>query len=276
MFGNSSPASATSTDLTQLSERGRFRRSASFLDLGRLDAVLLCFVDESFKGDFYGFAGVLADEHATKDLTGRLNRIVAQAAVDFGIDRRTELHGYPMFHGREQWRTLGARARVSVLEKSIDAIVDSNVTILLRRVHARRLQERQAREHYPVNFPPEQVAFQHILQRAQRVAERDGTHVLMIADERGDRDRHRERFAMYQTMGTPGVYMHTTLSRLLDTVHFAPSHHSRMLQAADLLAFLYRRASTVQETDPRAEEAMDRLWGKVTSCGKIYDSGAWP
>lgn len=238
--------------------------------------VLLCFVDESNKDDFFGFAAVLADEMATKNLTASLNRIMDQAAVDYGISRTAEIHGHPMFHGKDDWRDVPTRARVSVFDKVLDAIVGEDVTILLRDINAERLRARQAREHYPVNFPPEQVCFQHILQRADQVARSKNDYALMIADERGDRERHRDRFATYQTRGTPGVYMHSTLDRLLDTVHFAPSHHSRMLQAADALAFTYRRRETVVETDPRSLATVSRHWAKIRDCGKVYDPATWP
>jgi len=160
--------------------------------------------------------------------------------------------------------------------KVTEAIAAADVTILLRSVDATRLKARQDRLGYPVKFPPEQVCFQHILQRANRVATARGTHALIIADERSDRDRHRERFATYQTVGTPGVYMHTTLDRLLDTVHFAPSHQSRMLQAADMLAFIYRRFVTITESDPRAAESMAKLWAMLEHSGKVYEAGSWP
>jgi hypothetical protein len=99
---------------------------------------------------------------------------------------------------------------------------------------------------------------------------------LIIADNRSDRERHREHFATYQTRGTPGVYMDTTLDRLLDTVHFAPSHQSRMLQAADMFAFIYRRRQTVQESDPRSEAAMRKLWSAILDLQKVYNLGSWP
>jgi hypothetical protein len=60
-------------------------------------------VDESNRRDFYGFAAILADEYATRDLTAALNRLMRQAAVYYGIPSTTELHGYPMFHGKESW-----------------------------------------------------------------------------------------------------------------------------------------------------------------------------
>lgn len=239
--------------------------------------MLLCFVDESNEGDFHGFAALLADENATKAITASLNAIMWQAAVDWGLERTTEFHAYPMFHGKEEWRAVPTRARVGLFHKVVEAIVAEEVDLVLRSVDESRLRDRQARNSYPVNFPPEQVCFQHILQRADRIAKSKGTHALIIADDRADRERHRERFATYQTQGTPGVYMHTTLENLLDTVHFAPSHRSRMVQAADMLAFIYRRFSTVTEADPRAAENMRKLWVKITGAnGRCRDQGSWP
>ena len=238
--------------------------------------MLLCFVDESDQGDFHGFAGLMADEHATKAITDSLNRIVRQIAVDWGIPATTELHGHPVFHGKEDWKHVPTRVRVGVFHKVFEAVVTEDVVILMRWVHAARLAERQARNFYPVNFPPEQVCFQHILQRAQQVSVRRDTYTLIIADDRHDRDRHRERFAIYQTEGTPGVYMQTNLDRLLDTVHFAPSHMSRMLQAADMLAFIYRRVHTVTESDPRAAREMAKLWKMLADSGRVHNEGNWP
>ena len=62
------------------------------------------------------------------------------------------------------------------------------MTIRLRFVSESRLKARQAREHYPVHFPPEQVGFQHILQRADAVARNADTHALMVAENGSDRE----------------------------------------------------------------------------------------
>jgi hypothetical protein len=238
--------------------------------------MLLCFVDESDLGDFRGFAGLVADEFATKAITDSLNQIMGQVAVDWDIPVTTEFHGHPIFHSKESWKHVPVRVRVGIFHKVFEAIIAEDVTILMRSVHASRLAKRQTRSAYPVHFPPEEVCFQHLLQRAQEVAESRNTHALIIADDRSDRDRHRERFAVYQTQGTPGVYMQTNLDRLLDTVHFAPSHRSRMLQAADMLAFVYRRYRTITESDQRAAKEMEALWVRLQTSGKVYKEGSWP
>lgn len=239
-------------------------------------SVLLCFVDESYRGDFYGFAAVIVDEHATKSLGDWLARIVNQASVDYGISTTSEIHGYPLWHGTDDWREVPIRARAAVIGQVVNAVASSDVEILIRGVSRSRLAAHQDRKSYPVRFPPEQICFQHILQRANEIAKRRGHYALIIADDRDDRERHREHFATYQTQGTPGEYMNTNLGQLLDTVHFAPSHRSRMLQAADVLAFLFRRWNTVNETDRRSQQVMGTLRRALRDSEKIRDEGCWP
>ena len=130
--------------------------------------MLLAFVDESDRGDFRCFAAVVATEAATKELTERLNMIVRQASVDFGISPTAEIHGHPLFHGKDDWKDVGPRARAGLHEKVIDAIVQTDVTILLRSVSEERLLQRQKYNNYPVRFPAEQVCFREDPSRRAR------------------------------------------------------------------------------------------------------------
>ncbi|MCL9666020.1 DUF3800 domain-containing protein [Curtobacterium albidum] len=235
--------------------------------------MLLCFVDESFKRDLYGFAGVVVDADRTKWLTGRLNDLVASLG-DYSVPARAEVHAHPVFHGKDVWSALPPRLRVKVFIDVIDAVRHCGATVLLRGVVPQRLARYQDERRFADRHAPEQVAFLHLLQRLDRIAETRGTHALVIADERSDRERHRERFAVYQAYGTPGTYMHTRLERLLDTVHFAPSHHSRMLQVADLIAFVWVRSRTVVETDPRQARTIAQLVDVIER--QSVDPGVWP
>lgn len=238
--------------------------------------MLLCYVDESFKKNFFGFAAVIAEPQVVKDLAASLDQIVQQASASYGIPWNSEIHGYPMFHGKDDWRAVGVRARVGIFKAVINEIVTSDVTILMRSIDGDRLAHRQSRENYPVNFPPDQVCFQHIMQRLNALAAKRKDLALIIADEMSNSDRHRERFATYQTRGTPGAYMRTELRQLIDTIHFAPSHRSRLLQAADILSFTFHRHTTVVESDKRSQAAMDEIWSAIEGSGKLHDVGSWP
>jgi hypothetical protein len=235
--------------------------------------VLLCFVDESFKRDLYGFGAVVADALQTRAIAARLQGVVS-ALAEFGIDGAAEVHAHPIFHGKGIWSGVPPRVRIKVFIEVVDAVRESGATVLLRGVPPARLRRYQDTRGFQERHPPEQVAFQHLLQRVDRLAVDQATHALVIADERSDRDRHRERFAAYQAYGTPGTYMHTKLERLLDTVHFAPSHHSRMLQVADVLAFIWVRSQTVIEHDERQARVMRSLVGDIERCS--FSRGVWP
>lgn len=50
---------------------------------------------------------------------------------------------------------------------------------------------------------------------------------------------------------------------MVDTIHFAPSKASRLLQAADLIAYLHRRLVSGQDGDSRARKANEKLWSFV-------------
>lgn len=238
--------------------------------------MIIAYVDESFSRSFFCFAAVLADEHAIRGPTFALDALIESASADYGFGPGAEIHGYPMFHGRADWASVGARARVWIFERVIDAILESDVTVLLRGTHTQRLDEMQQRRRYPVKYTREQECFKHILQRINQVASSQDTHALVIADDRDDRDSHRAHFAAYKNFGTPGAYMATNLDRILDTVYFAPSQPSRLLQAADILAFTYHRWTTRVEHDSRSREVMFRIKDKITASGRLYSPGNWP
>ena len=64
-----------------------------------------------------------------------------------------------------------------------------------------------------------------------------------------------------------------TKVRVIDTLHFAPSHSSRLVQAADLVAFLARRIATHTETDPRAEQEYATMWKRIEP--KVWHQHCW-
>lgn len=96
--------------------------------------------------------------------------------------------------------------------------------------------------------------------------------VLVIADEVDQADEHRKSLWWFQRASTPG-YRSRQLTRIVDTMHFAPSGASRLVQGADLIAFLHRRLMSTVERDPRAKRANEALWAKIEP--KIQHSYCW-
>lgn len=224
----------------------------------RLRAVLLAYVDESYTADMFFLGALVVDGDAASEIESGLNALVDEYRWDAKLLRSdVELHGYPLFHGKEGWAEVGLRARINIYERSMKIVGASGARIVLRGMDVKRQRERYARPD-----PPHEVVLGHTLERVNTVATRERTHALVLADEVHSDERHRSNFRNFRIAGTPG-YLSSRLPRLVDTIHFAPSHHSRLLQAVDLVTFLHRRRSTVQEPDPRASEVNDRIWAHI-------------
>lgn len=159
------------------------------------------------------------------------------------------------------------RARIGIYDKAMRAIGEHTERIIVRGVDKPGLIKRYARPEHPHS-----VALQHTLERVDGFADSREQPVLVIADEVSEQARHREELWSYQREGTPG-YRPTKLGQVIDTIHFAPSHASRLVQSADLVAYMYRRRNGHVETDERSRRANDRIWSHVSA--SCRDSGCW-
>ncbi|MGX7681871.1 DUF3800 domain-containing protein [Jatrophihabitans sp. DSM 45814] len=105
------------------------------------------------------------------------------------------------------------------------------------------------------------------MERLDEHASKMGRNALVIADEVDGQSQYRQELWGYQHGATWG-YRSRRITRVIDTIHFAPSHASRLVQGADLIAYLYRRRMTITERDKRAERTwsaiMDRLRPRET------------
>jgi hypothetical protein len=233
--------------------------------------MLLAYLDESYTAAFYFIAALVCPEDVANPLTKALDDVVRKAARAYPgkLTTDAELHGHPLFHGRDDWSEMAplVRARIGVYDDALSAIGAHDVQIVLRGLDIERLRQR-----YTWPDPPASVVLQHTLERVNGLASRAQTYGLVVADEVHNQQEHRVQFGYYRRHGTPG-YLSSTLPQLVDTIHFAPSHASRLLQAADLIAFLHRRRQTHTETDQRAQRANDLLWSRVAP--RIIHEHTW-
>jgi len=222
--------------------------------------VLLAYLDESYDRDQYWIAALICREEEVVPLTAALDEVVEDAAEGFrGISERAELHGYCLFHGEDDWESLEPmpRARIGVYNAAFGAIGASNVRIIIRGVNRRRLEERYF---YPDH--PHSVVLSHLLERIDELAASEDELALIIADEVDQADAYRRNLWMFQRYSTTG-YRARQLTRIIDTLHFAPSTSSRLVQAADLVAFMHQRITSNADQDDRARRANAAIWKRI-------------
>lgn len=83
---------------------------------------------------------------------------------------------------------------------------------------------------------PARMAFAFFCERVQMVARGGCSLLIGDSDDKASRQMIRE-FSEYRATGTPWGYG-IEIPNLIDAVHFAHSHHSRMIQLADVYLFL--------------------------------------
>jgi hypothetical protein len=154
-----------------------------------------------------------------------------------------------------------------VYNGAFEAIGEHCRSIILRGVDSAGLRKR-----YATPEPPHSVVLLHLLERVDECAKQHGEQALVIADEVGEQAKHRSELAMYRRSGTWG-YRARKLTQIVDTLHFAPSSASRLVQAIDLVTFLYRRMETHTEPNDKAKRANEQLWARVEP--KVHHRLCW-
>lgn len=233
--------------------------------------MLLAYVDESYSKTEYWIAALLCPESVIRPLTEALDAVVEKAAAAFGIDPRAELHGHDLFQAKGDWQLLEhmPRARIGVYADAFEAVASFDIGIILRGVYVLGLKHRPA---HPGDLHA--VVLPHLLERIDERAEKyyGGQSVLVIADQVDQADEYRQSLWYFQRFATSG-YRARQLSHIVDTMHFAPSKASRLVQAADLVAFLYRRIRCHPARDERAGRANNALWQRIAL--KVVHSHCW-
>ena len=219
--------------------------------------MLLTYVDESYTVDWFAMAALLVDGPEAVTLTDDLDRVATSAVKAYSLGVAVELHGHEIFHAAGVWKGVPTRARIGVFDDVIEAVAARDV-----RVIARAMDVVGQRARYPLPDSAHTVVLQHLLERVDECATSLGDYALVIADEVDGQAKHRADLSSYREVGTTG-YRHRKLTRIVDTLHFAPSHASRLVQAADVITFLYRRVFTHQETDERSRKAKIAMWNRL-------------
>lgn len=226
--------------------------------------MLLTYVDESYDEDCYWMVALAVAERHLRPLHAALDSVVRKAADSYPVDQYAELHGHALVQARDDWRRMGnkghnmVRARIGIYADAMKAIGAHDVQVIVRGLDLRAYWSQTASGQASADMPPpHQLVLRHLLERICEHAGVQGELALVIADEIDGADDHRRHFRDYQTVGSG-------LPCIVDTIHFAPSQASRLLQAADLVAYLHRRLVSGQDGDPRARKANERLWSHIT------------
>lgn len=120
-------------------------------------------------------------------------------------------------------------------------------------------------------MPPYRLGLMLILERFCECLESVDDLGLVFGDYEADEVTSAVvNFSEYKSQGKTPMYFGRPLGRLIDTVYFTQSHHSRFLQVADLLVYMAGRYENGRIISERWHEVTTReAWEKIKASGNV-------
>lgn len=227
----------------------------------------LAYFDEnkySADNPFFLIGGLLISDKRVLDFERILSRIQYNF---FGTDlltKQTEIHGKDVFHGKGNCTGRGLEARVELF-RDISTFLEKN-EVPIRMVC---IDVQKHREKYYYAEPEYRLGLMLFLERLCDFLDTVNDLGLVFGDyEKDEVAKSILDFSQFKHEGKTPMYYGRPLGRLVDTIHFAQSHHSRFLQVADVIVYMagrYENGVCTSEKwhDTRVREIWEELKASV-------------
>lgn len=235
----------------------------------------LCYFDENKHGPdspHFLIGGVVIPQGKALQLDEGLSRIAGDFFGARSLIQAHELHGKDLFHGKGNARGRSLGDRVRVFQEVASLLVECHIPIRLVCIDVPRHMRR-----YKKPSAPYRLGMMLFLERIAEYL--DGVDDLGLvfgdyeADEMGGAVVD---FSEYKARGRTPMSFGRPLARLIDTVYFTQSHHSRFLQVADLLVYMAGRYGNGRDLrDSWHEQQVRQAWETIKASGDLRIQ-RWP
>ncbi|WP_188063066.1 DUF3800 domain-containing protein [Sphingobium sp. KCTC 72723] len=187
---------------------------------------------------WYIVGGLSASPDAIASLEEKANDLAEEVFGTRDLRPNTEFHASHLYSGKSHFKGMAVDRRVEILQRLGQLIGEAEG---VSRIYA----SINTPELYSASKAPE-YAFMHFCERVQKSLP-PRTKTILIGDQDDENYKHMiASFATYRANGTPWSYG-IKIGGILDAVHFARSHHSRMIQLADTYLFLSNHYRSVRK-----------------------------
>lgn len=170
-----------------------------------------------------------------------------------------EFHGHDLFAGKGPFDGVQPAERIAVYDELLKGIELTAAEVIIRGVEKPGLAKR-----YRKPYHPHDIALMFTIESVERMAREHDCRVLLVADEAKEiEDAALRDLANYQEVGTAWGWQPEKIDRIIDTIHFVPSHRNGAIQVADCATFIAARLRKIQDglvEDNDSARAVERLW----------------
>lgn len=171
----------------------------------------------------------MVDENQVSELDDDANELAFQCFRTYDLTQRTEFHATDICSGNGNFRRWRDPSRRLEVLKRLATIIDrpDGVYKVAVRLDLPRIN---------TSVDYQSMGFMYLVERVNQFARFKRTKAILIGDyeHSGVVERSVRSLASYRKNGTLYAFGQP-INNVVDTVHFAQSHHSRLLQLADAL-----------------------------------------
>jgi len=235
----------------------------------------LAYFDENkytAQNPYFYIGGYLVPEDKARQLEDTLIQIQYNFFGSTSLMKETEFHGKEMFHGKGRFKKRKLAERVQLFEDISKFLISNQLPIRLVRID---VNAHRVKYSYPT--PEYRLGLMLILERfCDYLQEADDLGAVFGDYEKDEITRAIIDFSNFKMSGKTPMYHDRPLGRLIDTVYFTHSHHSRFLQVADVLVYMAGRYENIG-TDPTKWHDLQvyEIWQKIKASGNTYIQH-WP
>lgn len=235
----------------------------------------LCYFDENkhaADNPHFFIGGLMIPDAKAREFENTLSQIAFNFFGSRTLTVNNEFHGKELFHGKGIAKGRKLEERVRVFQDVATFVTDNRIPVRLVCIN---VDHHEQKYKYPT--PPYRLGLMLILERfCQHLDEIDDLGLVFGDYEADEVTGAVVDFSEFKSQGKTPMYFGRPLGRLLDTVYFTQSHHSRFLQVADLLVYMAGRYENWQDVpDKWHEQAVKAAWEKVKASGNVLIQ-RWP
>jgi hypothetical protein len=235
----------------------------------------LCYFDEnkhSPDNPHFFIGGLLIPDKKALEFENTLSQIAFNFFGARSLARDNEFHGKELFHGKSNARGRKLEDRVQVFQDVATFVTNNQIPVRMVCIDVERHKNR-----YQYPMPAYRLGLMLILERFSEYLDSVDDLGLVFGDYEADEVTAAVvDFSEYKNQGKTPMYFGRPLGRLLDTVYFTQSHHSRFLQVADLLVYMAGRYENKASVPDRwHEREVNAAWEKIKASGNVHIQ-RWP
>ncbi|HET7463202.1 MAG TPA: DUF3800 domain-containing protein [Longimicrobium sp.] len=170
-----------------------------------------------------------------------------------------ECKGSDLYRGQGPCATMRPADRVALYGELLGLLQEHGASLMWVCIDKPRLARR-----YATPMHPHKLAFIFLVEQIEKFLRQRRDYGLIVSDEEKEMENQViEDLSRYKEIGTSFGFDPVELTRVVDNVHWVRSHNSRLMQLADLCAYLCQRRLRDQGKDSASAGAVRQLWDGV-------------